>query len=123
MARGAALVQQLLTSARQTEARFSSLDLNALVNELEKMMRATFPKTITFDLQLDPNLPLVTADRSQIDQVLLNLCVNSRDAMQERGHHDTGYSHYFPRRITRIFYWSGCRTNTPVCESATQAAA
>lgn len=83
--RGAALVQQLLTSARQTEALLSLLDLNALVNDLEKMMRATFPKTITFDLQLDPNLPLVTADRSQIDQVLLNLCVNARDAMPNGG--------------------------------------
>src|SRR5256885_9588506 len=41
--RGAALVQQLLTSARQTEARFSSVDLNALVRELERMLQATFP--------------------------------------------------------------------------------
>lgn len=83
--RGAALVQQLLTSARQTEARLSSLDVNAQVTELEKMLRATFPKTITFDLRLHPNLPLVTADRSQIDQVLLNLCVNARDAMPNGG--------------------------------------
>jgi two-component system cell cycle sensor histidine kinase/response regulator CckA len=83
--RGAALVQQLLTSARQTEAQLSPLDVNALVGELEQMMRATFPKTITFDLRLDPHLPLVTADRSQIDQVLLNLCVNARDAMPNGG--------------------------------------
>jgi PAS domain S-box-containing protein len=83
--RGAALVQQLLTSARQTEARFSSLDLNALVCELEKMLEATFPKTINFDLRLEPNLPLITADRSQIHQVLLNLCVNARDAMKNGG--------------------------------------
>ena len=83
--RGAALVQQLLTSARQTEARFSALDLNALVRELEKMLQATFPKTINFELRLDPNLPLITADRSQIHQVLLNLCVNARDAMKNGG--------------------------------------
>ncbi len=83
--RGAALVQQLLTSARQKEALLSSLDVNSVVSELEKMLRATFPKTITFDLRLHPNLPLVTADRSQIDQVLLNLCVNARDAMPEGG--------------------------------------
>jgi PAS domain S-box-containing protein len=48
VARGASLVQQLLTSARQTEARFTALDLNALVHELEKMLAATFPKTINF---------------------------------------------------------------------------
>jgi CheY-like chemotaxis protein len=78
-------VQQLLTSARQTEARFSALDLNALVCELEKMLQATFPKMINFELQLQPDLPLITADRSQIHQVLLNLCVNARDAMKDGG--------------------------------------
>jgi signal transduction histidine kinase/ActR/RegA family two-component response regulator len=83
--RGAALVQQLLTSARQTEARFSSLDLNALARELEKMLQATFPKMISFKLELDPDLPSITADKSQIHQVLLNLCVNARDAMPTGG--------------------------------------
>ena len=83
--RGAALVQQLLTSARQTEARFSSVDLNALFRELERMLQATFPKTINFHLELQPDLPLITADKSQIHQVLLNLCVNARDAMPSGG--------------------------------------
>jgi PAS domain S-box-containing protein len=83
--RGAALVQQLLTSARQTEARLSSLDLNALVRELERMLQATFPKTISFNLELEPDLPPITADKSQIHQVLLNLCVNARDAMPTGG--------------------------------------
>jgi PAS domain S-box-containing protein len=83
--RGAALVQQLLTSARQTEARFSALDLNALVRELENMLQATFPKMIGFELRLQPDLPLITADRSQIHQVVLNLCVNARDAMKDGG--------------------------------------
>jgi len=83
--RGAALVQQLLTSARQTEARFSSVDLNALVRELESMLQATFPKTINFHLELAPDLPVITADKSQLHQVLLNLCVNARDAMPNGG--------------------------------------
>jgi signal transduction histidine kinase/ActR/RegA family two-component response regulator len=83
--RGAALVQQLLTSARQTEARFSSVDLNALVRELERMLQATFPKTIIFNLELSSDLPPITADKSQIHQVLLNLCVNARDAMPKGG--------------------------------------
>src|SRR4051794_17709972 len=83
--RGAALVQQLLTSARQTEARFSSVDLNAIVRELERMLQATFPKTINFDLQLQPDLAPITADKSQLHQVLLNLCVNARDAMPNGG--------------------------------------
>ena len=83
--RGATLVQQLLTSARQTEARLSAVDLNALLREVERMLQATFPKMINFKLDLDPNFPLVTADRSQIHQVLLNLCVNARDAMPNGG--------------------------------------
>jgi len=83
--RGAALVQQLLTSARQTEARFSSVHLNALVRDLERMLQATFPKTINFHLELEPDLRLITADKSQIHQVLLNLCVNARDAMPNGG--------------------------------------
>jgi two-component system cell cycle sensor histidine kinase/response regulator CckA len=85
VARGASLVQQLLTSARQTEARFTPLDLNVLAQELERMLGATFPKTINFLLQLQPGLPLAKADRSQIHQVLLNLCVNARDAMPNDG--------------------------------------
>ncbi len=83
--RGANLVQQLLTSARQAEANMSSVDLNALVRELEPMLQATFPKMINFELLLEPNFPAVTADRSQIHQVLLNLCVNARDAMPNGG--------------------------------------
>jgi CheY-like chemotaxis protein len=83
--RGAALVQQLLTSARQAEARFSAVDLNAVVTELESMLQATFPKMITFELRLQQNLPPIKADRSQIHQVLLNLCVNARDAMPVGG--------------------------------------
>ena len=85
VARGASLVQQLLTSARQTEARFTPLDLNVLVQDFDRMLEATFPKTINFILQLQPGLPLAKADRSQIHQVLLNLCVNARDAMPNGG--------------------------------------
>ncbi len=83
--RGAALVQQLLTAARQREAHFSSVDVNALVLEATKMLQSTFPKTITFELRLHPNLALITADRGQLHQVLLNLCVNARDAMADGG--------------------------------------
>ncbi len=83
--RGASLVQQLLTSARQTGTQFAPLDLNVVVQELEQMLAATFPKTINFVLRLQPNLPLTKGDRGQLHQILLNLCVNSRDAIPNEG--------------------------------------
>jgi CheY-like chemotaxis protein len=49
------------------------------------MLEATFPKMINFALELDSGVPLITADRNQIRQVLLNLCVNARDAMPKGG--------------------------------------
>ncbi|CAN5519953.1 hypothetical protein BH18VER1_BH18VER1_01850 [soil metagenome] len=83
--RGAALVQQLLTSARQAEARFASFDVNEFVREMAPMLEATFPKTIDLQLHVPPNVLLINADRSQVHQVLLNLCVNARDAMPAGG--------------------------------------
>ena len=111
--RGAALVQQLLTSARQTEARFSSVDLNAIVRELERMLQATFPKTINFDLQLQPDLPTITADKSQLHQVLLNLCVNARDAMPDGGTVSLGTSIIPGASLTEMF--SGVTAENYVC--------
>jgi signal transduction histidine kinase/ActR/RegA family two-component response regulator len=111
--RGAALVQQLLTSARQTEARFSSLDLNALVRELDKMLEATFPKMINFSLELEPDLPLITADKSQIHHVLLNLCVNARDAMPNGGTLTLATSITAGAELTEMF--SGVNAESYAC--------
>ncbi|MEY2505481.1 MAG: hypothetical protein QOG27_1761, partial [Verrucomicrobiota bacterium] len=111
--RGAALVQQLLTSARQTEARFSSLDLNALVRELDKMLEATFPKMINFELELEPDLPLITADKSQIHHVLLNLCVNARDAMPNGGTLTLSTSITAGAELTEMF--SGVNAESYAC--------
>lgn len=83
--RGTALVRQMLTFARQTDVEFRDLNVNLLVGEVTKMLAATFPKTIEFVKHLGPNIPLVTADQTQLHQVLLNLFVNARDAMPEGG--------------------------------------
>jgi len=86
VARGASLVQQVLMFARKTEVQFKSLNLNILVQDIVKMLGETFPKTITFSLSLDMQLPQIIADQNQVHQVLLNLCVNARDAMPNGGH-------------------------------------
>ncbi len=83
--RGAALVRQVLTFARKTDAVLEVIDINSLVLELLSMLRRTFPKIITFSEQLGGNLPFIVADHSQIHQALLNLCVNARDAMPYGG--------------------------------------
>jgi len=83
--RGTAIVQQLLAIARRSEARLEQLNLNDLVKNLERLLSETFPKTIDVGLHLDPGSPSLTADPSQIDQVLLNISLNARDAMPEGG--------------------------------------
>ena len=83
--RGAALARQLLTFARKTEAALEPLSVNDTINDLVRMLKATFPEAITFSLNLNSGLPYIVADKSQIHQALLNLCVNARDAMPQGG--------------------------------------
>ncbi len=83
--RGAALVRQILTFARQSEVQFETTQLNDVVRGWIKMLEETFPKTVRFAPQLHEGLPPVLADVTQLHQILLNLCVNARDAMEGRG--------------------------------------
>ncbi len=83
--RGASLVKQLLTFARKSEVNVESLQMNDTVNEVSKLISETFPKTVDIFLHLENNLPRIDADATQLHQVLLNLCVNARDAMSDNG--------------------------------------
>jgi two-component system, cell cycle sensor histidine kinase and response regulator CckA len=83
--RGAALVRQLLTVARKTESKLTLTDLQTLVDGLMSLLKQTMPKTIELIVKASPNLPPVRADVNQITQVLLNLCINARDAMPQGG--------------------------------------
>jgi two-component system cell cycle sensor histidine kinase/response regulator CckA len=83
--RASGLVRQILTFSRKTEVRFSPLDLNQLARELVSLMSETFPRTVTIQLDLNDRLPPLLADQNQVQQIVLNLCVNARDAMPSGG--------------------------------------
>jgi two-component system cell cycle sensor histidine kinase/response regulator CckA len=83
--RGAGLASQLLTFARKQDVNFEPVNLNVVLEDLVKLLGPTFPKTILIKLNLQPDLPNILADISQLHQVLMNLCVNARDAMVSGG--------------------------------------
>jgi CheY-like chemotaxis protein len=89
--RGAAFVRQLLTFARRSDTdKHEVVDLNAVVKELEAMLRETLPAPITLEMRLDEGVPAVEADSTQLHQALLNLAVNARDAMPHGGRLEIG---------------------------------
>lgn len=82
---GAELVRRLLTFSRKAEIKPRPLDMNQVVTQAEQLLRRTIPKMIAIELSLTQNLTRINADPAQIEQLLLNLAVNSRDAMTEGG--------------------------------------
>jgi PAS domain S-box-containing protein len=83
--KASALTRQLLAFSRRQPVSPRVLDTNAIVTDLEKMLRRVLSESISFGLALDPDTPPILADASQIEQVLLNLVVNARDAMPSGG--------------------------------------
>jgi PAS domain S-box-containing protein len=83
--RAVGLVRQILTFSRKDEVRFAPMDLNQLIRELVALLAETFPRKVPFQLALHEELPPLLADQNQIQQVVLNLCVNARDAMPNGG--------------------------------------
>jgi CheY-like chemotaxis protein len=83
--RGGELTQQLLTYSRKSESKLRPMDLNSEVLETNRILQRTLPKMIHIRLDLAPELPRVKADPQQIEQVLINLALNARDAMPQGG--------------------------------------
>ena len=79
------LTYQILSFSRQTEHRKVSLDLEPLIKEILKMLRATLPSTIEIKQNVPAGTGKVMADPVQIHQILMNLCTNAAQAMEESG--------------------------------------
>jgi len=82
---GADLVQRLLTFSRKTEIKMRPLNLNRQVDQVRKLLSRTIPKMIELQVMVSSDLGAINADPTQVEQILMNLAVNAKDAMPEGG--------------------------------------
>lgn len=83
--RASKLTRQLLAFSRKQEMAFKPLNLNSIVQDMDNMLRRLIGEDISFTTALERSLPPVLADVGQMEQVLLNLVVNAREAMPSGG--------------------------------------
>jgi PAS domain S-box-containing protein len=83
--RGADIIKQLLTFARGKPGARAPLPVRHLLNEMQKIIRETFPRNIQSRVNFPKDLWPILGDATQIHQALMNLCVNARDALPEGG--------------------------------------
>ncbi|MGJ7579809.1 PAS domain-containing protein [Variovorax sp. RHLX14] len=81
----AALIKRLLAFSRKQTLDLRTLDVNASIAEMENMLRRSIGENIQFELSLQPGLPNVSSDCNQLENALLNLTINARDAMPDGG--------------------------------------
>ncbi len=79
------LIQQMLTFSRGQRGEPRLVDLAPLVGEWVSLIQSTLPSSVEIVTQLDPQLPAAMLDPLHVEQVLMNLCINARDAMQGQG--------------------------------------
>ena len=83
--RGSELVKQVLTFARGIEGEHRILQVETLIAEVTQLIERTFPKSIEISTELTSGLENILGDENQLHQVLMNLCINARDAMPDGG--------------------------------------
>ena len=81
----AELIQQLLRFSRKTGSEFRAVDLNQSINNVTDLLQHSGPSGIEIDRSLDPHLWQVEGEAVQIEQVLMNLCMNARQAIRDSG--------------------------------------
>jgi len=96
--RAAALVKKLLAFSRKQTRRTESISVTDILTEMVVTLKQTLGERVTLKIVHGRDLPLVKADRSQIDTVLMNLCVNARDAMEKNNGGTISISSYFLKR-------------------------
>ncbi|MFH2203833.1 MAG: ATP-binding protein [Elusimicrobiota bacterium] len=93
--RAAGLTQQLLAFSRRQKLRTRALDINTIIGDLCKLLRRTLGERIRLEIVTSQDVRSVRGDRTQLEQVLLNLAINARDAMPEGGSLTIETSHSF----------------------------
>ncbi|MFZ7111374.1 MAG: hybrid sensor histidine kinase/response regulator [Desulfatiglandales bacterium] len=83
--RAAALTKQLLVYGRKVESELKPVDLNQVITRVSSLMERVIPKMIALDMHLSPDLRKINADPTQLEQIIMNLIVNSRDALPDGG--------------------------------------
>lgn len=83
--KGSELTKRLLLFSRNVEAELRPVDLNQAVLQVSKLLERTIPKMILIQTDLAPDLKIISADPLQLEQIIMNLGVNARDAMPEGG--------------------------------------
>lgn len=83
--RGSGMVKQILSFARGVEGEHTVLQPKHLIMEMSKLAKDTFPRLIAIHTKVAPELYSIQGDATQLHQVLMNLCVNARDAMSDGG--------------------------------------
>jgi PAS domain S-box-containing protein len=83
--RGSEMIKQVLSFARGVGGEYTPLQPTHLIKEIIKILADTLPKNIEITFSIDPDLWHVSGDATQLHQVLMNLCVNARDAMPQGG--------------------------------------
>jgi len=83
--RASNLTKGLLVFGRKMENKFEPVDLNHEVRQISNILERTIPKMINIELDLDKNIRMINADPGQLEQIMMNLGVNARDAMPDGG--------------------------------------